>query len=236
MTSILAIEASTDHCSVAVSDARGNVRELHQVAPRRHNQLLFEMLGELLAGGDLVSQGIDCLAYGCGPGSFTGLRVAASAVQGLAFTSGLPVAPVSTLAALAQAAMHAGYVAEEATVFSVLDARINEAYCGLYDCTGTVPTIQAQPWVSKPAELVIPGKSLLVAVGDGLSLSEQFPASAQQRFTAQYPNAAPRARHLLPLAEQAYQSGNVQSAAQVQPVYVRDEISWKKLSEQGKSS
>ena len=97
MTGILAIDTATDACSVAAF-VDGQIRELHEVIPRQHSQRLFGMLRELLPSGDLRSQGIGAIAYGCGPGSFTGLRIAASAVQGLAYANELPAVSISSLA------------------------------------------------------------------------------------------------------------------------------------------
>jgi tRNA threonylcarbamoyladenosine biosynthesis protein TsaB len=109
MTAILAIETATDACSVALY-RDGHYSQRHEVLPRQHNQRLFSMLGELLPAGSLRDQGIDALAYGCGPGSFTGLRIAASAVQGLAFASNLPALPVSTLACQVATALRQGSI------------------------------------------------------------------------------------------------------------------------------
>ena len=104
MKTILAIETATEACSVALWRDQ-QVQQCHEIAPRQHNQRLFAMLQELLPDGRLVQQGVDAIAYGCGPGSFTGLRIAASAVQGLAFASKLPAIAVSTLACQAQTAL-----------------------------------------------------------------------------------------------------------------------------------
>lgn len=101
MTGVLALETATDACSVAIF-LDGHIRERHALAPRQHSQMVFTMLGELLPLGNLGKQGIDVIAYGAGPGSFTGLRIAASTAQGLAFSSNLPAIPVSTLAVLAR--------------------------------------------------------------------------------------------------------------------------------------
>ena len=103
MTGILAIETATDACSVAVF-VDGEISERYAIAPRQHSQLLFDMLEELLPGGNLADSGIQAIAYGSGPGSFTGLRIAASAVQGLAYSCDLPAIAVSTLTVLAQSA------------------------------------------------------------------------------------------------------------------------------------
>ena len=118
MIGILAIETATDACSVAVLIDE-QIRECHQVAPRQHSQLLFAMLRELLPRGNLREQGIGVIAYGSGPGSFTGLRIAASAVQGLAYSCGLPAIAVPTLAVLAQTALRQGVASPEDTVFAL---------------------------------------------------------------------------------------------------------------------
>ena len=135
MPGILAIETATEACSVALW-RDGDLKQSHDVTPRQHSQRLFGMLRELLPDGQLRDHGVDVIAYGSGPGSFTGLRIAASAVQGLAFASSLPAVPVSTLACQAQTAQRLGLVQEGDCVFSALDARINEIYHATYriDC------------------------------------------------------------------------------------------------------
>ena len=131
MTGILAIDTATDACSVAVY-LDGEYRERYQVIPRQHSQRLFAMLGELLNPGDLREQGIDAIAYSEGPGSFTGLRIAASAVQGLAYASGLPAIGISTLALQAQTALRTGVADAAQNVLSLIDARINDAAPAAY--------------------------------------------------------------------------------------------------------
>lgn len=234
MTGILAIETSTDACSLALAIGDGEAQERFETAPRRHNRIIFDMLRDLVPGGDLRSQGVECLAYGAGPGSFTGLRIAASAVQGLAFSNDLPAVGVSTLASLAQGALEQGAVSTDDEVLSLIDARVGEVYCGLYrfDRGLAVPCVSA--WVAKPQELELPGSGPLRAVGDGLRFAADFPASTAQRIVASRSDVAPRARDLLAIARDLFAKGEFTTAAGVQPVYVRDEIAWKKLSEQGK--
>ena len=201
MTGILAIETATDACSVATC-IDGKIAERFELAPRRHSQLLFSILEEMLPGGNLAAHGIGAIAYGSGPGSFTGLRIAASAVQGLAYSSNLPAVGVSTLAIMAQGALRSGQVQASDTVLCTVDARINEIYSAVYSFEDGLAVLREGPWACAPVELNV----------------QDWPA----------------ARDLIPLAHRKLTLGETQSARAVQPLYVRDEIHWKKLAEQGK--
>jgi tRNA threonylcarbamoyladenosine biosynthesis protein TsaB len=234
MTGILAIETATDACSVALYREGGYV-ERHELAPRQHNRRLFAMLRELLPRGDLRAQGIEALAFGSGPGSFTGLRIAASAVQGLAFSADLPAVSVSTLACQAQTAAREANWEQGDLILSTLDAGINEAYCALYRLSAEGP-VEIQPErVAVPGrlELNLPD-GRLHAVGSGCRLEGLFSPELRSRFASENSSVLPRARDLVPLALRKLALGEVQSAFQVQPVYVKEEVSWKKLSEQGR--
>jgi tRNA threonylcarbamoyladenosine biosynthesis protein TsaB len=231
MTGVLALETATDACSVAVF-LGGAVRERQAVAPRQHSQLVFTMLGELLAPGNLAGQGIDVIAYGAGPGSFTGLRIAASTAQGLAFSSNLPAIGVSTLAVLAQGALRLGIVSADDTVLCVVDARINEIYSAVYTFKGGLAVLQQGPWACAPADLAPVGTESLCAIGSGCDLLAQSPPSLRARIRSSAPGLLPVARDTIPLALASFARGETQSARSVQPVYVRDEIAWKKLAEQ----
>jgi tRNA threonylcarbamoyladenosine biosynthesis protein TsaB len=233
MTGVLALETATDACSVAVC-LDGEISERHAVAPRQHSQLVFTMLGELLARSNLGSQGIDVIAYGAGPGSFTGLRIAASTAQGLAFSSNLPAIGVPTLAVLAQGALRRGVVNADDTVLCVIDARINEIYSAVYVYRGGLAVLQQGPWACAPAELSPAGTQSLRAIGNGCDLLPQFPPPLRARICSSAPGLLPVARDAIPLAMASFARGETQSARMAQPVYVRDEIAWKKLSEQSR--
>jgi tRNA threonylcarbamoyladenosine biosynthesis protein TsaB len=234
MTAILAIETATEACSVALY-RDGEVSQCHEVIPRQHSQRLFAMLGELLPDGDLRRQGVDAIAYGCGPGSFTGLRIAASAVQGLAFAHSLPAVPVSTLACQAQTALRRESLPVNTLVLSLLDARINELYYATYGYVDGLAALRTGPGGCAPADLIVGDDGQpLYAVGSGCRFLEGLPTQLQQRIHGRAGDLLPEARDLIPLALAGLERGEIQRPEDVQPVYVRDEISWKKLSEQGK--
>ncbi len=230
---VLALETSTDACSVALANATGTSQR-HEVAPRQHSQRLFELLGELLPVGGLRAQGVHAVAYGSGPGSFTGLRIAASAAQGLAFASGLPVVPVPSLAVLAQSALRMGRLEECDTALCLVDARLNEVYAAVYSFTGGYAVLQQGPWACAPEKLALEGRAPLVAVGDGCAQLSRSSAVLRHRVRAVHPELLPHALDVIPLARQLFARGASQTPAEVNPDYVRDEINWKKLSEQGR--
>jgi tRNA threonylcarbamoyladenosine biosynthesis protein TsaB len=234
MTTILAIDTATDACSVALY-RNGYYSELYEECPRQHSTRLIPMLQELLPDGDLRAQGIEAIAYGCGPGSFTGLRIAASAVQGLAFANDLPAIAVSTLACQVQTALRKGLVQPDSGVLSMLDARINEVYWSVFDFINGVPRERAGPFVSAPAEVSLPAEfAVAQGVGNGFTHLAALPEPLARELLRISPQILPSARDLIPLALESYSRGEVQRASEVLPVYVRDEISWKKLADQGK--
>jgi len=127
-TQLLALDTSTEACTVALL-AGGVVYERHEIIPRRHNQEILSMVKALLIEANTALTDLDAIVFGCGPGSFTGVRIAASVTQGLAFGAGLPVTPVSTLQTLAQGA-YRELGAQQ--VLTGWDARMDEVYWGQY--------------------------------------------------------------------------------------------------------
>ncbi len=234
MNNILAIETATEACSVAWSSG-DRVQQCHEITPRQHSQRLFGMLNELLPDGRLREHGIEAVAYGCGPGSFTGLRIAASAVQGLTYASGLPAVPVSTLAVQAQTALRHGLVDDGQLILSSLDARINEIYCAWFRAEAGGVLALTGPQACHPAQVRLPtGAANAVGIGSGCQFIEDMPPAVKASLGEMAVDLLPEARDLIPFAIEQLARGDVQTPFQVQPVYVRDEINWKKIPQQGK--
>lgn len=219
---LLAIDTSSDACSVALL-TQNAIKENFQLAPRQHNALILPMIEQILNEADLTLEQLDAIAFGRGPGSFTGLRIAASVVQGLAFAADKPVVPISTLQALAQ-----GVWRELATkqVIAAIDARINEIYWAAYkiDEQGLMQA-KTEEIVCAPAELQLTLAGKWQGVGSGWDtyhhvLQTQIRTSLQNWL----PNCYVKAQDILKLAEVAYQKGEMVDANHTLPIYLRDQV------------
>ena len=129
---LICLDTATDALSCALL-VDGDLREHHEVAPRRHAELTLSMVDRLLAEAGVACVQLDAVGFGRGPGSFTGLRIGAGIAQGLAFAADIPVIPVSTLATLAQGALRERGAHR---VLAVLDARLGEVYAGSMQADG----------------------------------------------------------------------------------------------------
>ena len=219
---ILALETSTDACSVALG-LPDRVIERFEVAPRKHAELLLPMVDELLLQAGLSKRQVNAVAFGRGPGAFTGVRLAASVAQGLAFGLSRPVLPVSSLAALAQAEVD---VADGRPIAAMLDARMGEVYLGLFrsDSDGLVSAIDAER-VLPPGEVRLPGEDTWWVVGSGwTAYRERFETELGEFVEVQPQPRYPRASALLPLARRELASGRWHAPAEAQPLYLRDKV------------
>ncbi len=217
---LLAFDTATGLCTVALSlDGRVLERSEHH---SRHSEHLLPMIDALLAESGLKLSQLDAIAFGRGPGSFTGLRIGAGVAQGLAFAAGLPVVPVSSLAALAQGA-------DADRVLAAFDARMQQLYWGVYRraAHGRVEPLQAET-VAHPAAVSLPDGAGWVGAGSGWDAYAEPLAlrlgSAVERWI---PVALPQARHLAVLAAAAFAAGQAVPAEQALPVYVRDDVARK---------
>ena len=222
---LLAIDTSTEACSAAVL-INGELMERYRLAPREHTRLILPMIDELLSESGLKVGGLDAVAFGRGPGAFTGLRIAAGVVQGIAFGADLPVVPVSSLAALAQG----GYRESGARrVLAAIDARIQEVYWAAceFDDAGQLQMIGDEV-VCSPEQVPIPGGDDWHGVGSGwgtyLQQLQRRLAGILSGWEAQ---RYPRARDVALLAVAALERGEAVSAEQALPVYLRNEVAVK---------
>lgn len=228
MTRILALDTSSDACSVALL-ADGRIKEDFRLTPREHTKLILPMIDALLAEAGLKLSDLDAIAFGRGPGSFTGLRIAAGIVQGLAWGAQLPVVSVSTLEALAQEAVHKH---NRPWVLTLLDARMDEVYGALYQIQDGEPHLCVAERVCAPEQLediVEQVQGPLAVVGSGLVYEARFPPALQSLIDVRDPDLQPRAAAIAQLAQVYFQRGETLTPEQVQPIYLRDEVAWKKL-------
>jgi tRNA threonylcarbamoyladenosine biosynthesis protein TsaB len=221
---ILALDTATEVCSVALLiEDSVLVRELPP-GPG-HSAHILEMVQAVLGEGGINLRALDCIAFGRGPGGFTGVRLAASVTQGLAFGAGLPVVPVSDLLAVAQQALDLAPAA--ASVLVCNDARMQEVY---WTCA-----------TRGPAGLALPAGREHVGSPDTVQLASQLGdpvhgagrgftvwPSLQQRLGAQLaavqPDLLPRAREILALAIPEWLAGHGVAAEKALPVYLRDDV------------
>lgn len=227
---LLALDTSTEACSVALWH-KGEKTHLDELAQRTHTKRILPMIDELLVNSGINLKQVDALAFGRGPGSFTGVRVGAGIAQGLAFGADLPVIAVSNLTAMAQAAFELHQVEN---VVAAIDARMNEVYFSqvkrekvrseLGEFFQWNPVIEEQ--VCQP-EKVLEQFSDLTAyrVGTGWAAYPQFKNSGLEVSDIILPSA----QYMLELALTDYAQNKVISALEIEPVYLRNEVTWKKL-------
>lgn len=219
---VLAIDTATERCSVALR-IDGQVSGRSVDTPRGHADLVLPMVESLLKEAGLAFRDLDGIAYGRGPGGFTGVRIAIGVVQGLAFGADLPTVGISNLAAVAQ------QVAQpRQRVLVCMDARMNEVYWGTYICDAATGLVVADGIERVgPADSVEAGTSALdVLAGTGFrafpDLARRFaPLVAQDGVL---PSVLPNAVEIALLGESELRAGRGLPASQAQPVYLRDQV------------
>ena len=223
---LLAIETATEACSAALY-IDGEIRERYQVQPRRHSELILPMMEQLLAEGGLGLGQLDALAFGRGPGSFTGVRIATGVIQGAAFGAGLPVVPVSTLAALAQRGFREqGFQ----RLLPAYDARMNEVYWAGYqaNATGLMAPVLPEEVVA-PAEITLPEGEGWHGVGSGWKAYQVLlSATLGSALASCDGELLCSAQDVARLAVAGYQAGTAVAAEEALPIYLRDRVAWRK--------
>jgi tRNA threonylcarbamoyladenosine biosynthesis protein TsaB len=229
---ILALETATEACSAALLIDDGIEYKFHtrfQLAPREHTQLILPMLDEVLEEGNLDLLEIDAIAFGRGPGAFTGLRIAAGVAQGIALSIDKPIIPVSTLQALAyQAFLEKG---EDQTVISALDARMNEVYWGVFKLAHSEIQAITDEKVSKAKDMLsVLSKTAHIGIGSGWDeyYDDLFSEEKPQPDALTIMNEQlPRAEFIARLALDLYKNNKPVVIEEAQPVYIRNNVAVK---------
>ena len=241
MSALIALDTSTDHCSVAFVD-EGGVRACHRDIPRAHNQHVLQMIDEVL--GEVPRTEITGIVCGVGPGSFTGLRVAVSVAQGMAWGLDIQVAGVCSLELQAMTFAEAFDLAD-CVILSMIDAQIGQVYARSFmqDARGLTPRsgailcppddLRHQANFGESLSNVTLGGRPIYLIGSGVSLiageEKNLKVAIKQADVDVRPSAATLARY-------AFSKRDVlqwKSPWDLQPQYVQKDIGWKKLGEQG---
>ncbi len=221
---ILALDTATEACSAALR--LGDTLRVREPAPGAgHSGNILGLVYSLLEEGGVGLADLDCIAFGRGPGGFTGVRLAASVTQGLALGAGLPVVPVSDLLAVAQQALD--LAREAASVLVCNDARMQEVY---WACATRGPDGQARPvgpeQVSSPDSVQIPLQlpGPIQGAGRGFSVWPSLQQRLEAQLAAVQGDLLPRAREILALAAPQWLAGQAVAPEQALPVYLRNDV------------
>ena len=230
MSNILALDTSTDACSAALL-LNGKLLQRFTIEPRRHTHLILPMVEELLAEAGIALKELDAIAFGRGPGSFAGIRIATGAAQGLALAADLPVVPVSTLEAMA-------FAADEAAgdyLLTALDARMDEVYwCAWQRENGQLKRL-VEEQVCAPSGVLLPASvaaASFMALGSGWRYRDQMASALSERIGQCSTDVYPQAEAMARLAAAAVARGETIAPDEARPVYLRDQVAWKKKDQQ----
>lgn len=231
---ILALDTATENLSVALyADGALVLRQARPV--RGHGEWLLPMVEDVLGEAGLALGDLDAIAVGRGPGAFTGVRIAVSVAQGLAFAAGLPIVGVSDLAALALGAAQRlageGPVSAPLTILSCLDARLGGLYAaafrlpaGTLDITDAAHYLSPVEALTTPAALALAGDEPILVAGHGWSVSEELPRRVGARLLRAYPDLLPSAASIASLAAILLPAGHGVAPEALAPVYLRDDV------------
>jgi tRNA threonylcarbamoyladenosine biosynthesis protein TsaB len=227
---ILAIDTATEACSAALWQD-GAVYERFVERPQGHGELILGMIDGLLAETGLTLNDLDGLAFGQGPGSFTGVRIAVAVAQGIGFGSALPLLPVSNLAALAQRCYREYGVRR---VLPALDARMGEVYFGIYKIQGGYARAVVLDQVISPDRLPLPEDRNWLGVGRGWAA---YGKVMRERLAEHLTNVVPEmlcsAQDIASLAVPALREGRAISPEAAVPLYLRDQVTHKGVATRG---
>ena len=222
---LLAIETAAEACSAALFiDDEISLR--YEMQPRKQSELIMPMLDDLMKEADLKPSQLDAVAFGCGPGSFTGVRIAAGVAQGVAFGADLPVVRVSTLAALAQGHYrNSGYI----RVLPAFDARMQEIYWGCYQLQDSgLMGAQFPDEITAASKITLPAGSGWHGVGSGWdSYAEELSELVADGLESVTTDLFCSAHDVALLGVSGYSQGEAVQAEDALPQYLRDDVAKK---------
>lgn len=224
---LLAVETATQACSAALY-IDGQIQQRFEIAPQQHTKLILPMIDSLMNEAGLKPQQLDGLAFGCGPGSFTGVRIATGIIQGIAFGADLPVVPVSTLAALAQDFFSQN---SETFAFTAMDARMGEIFWGVYEKNSAgFAQLVGEEAVTPATDIIFPSRTG-VGIGSAWGIYQaEMSAKLGELLQSSQSDNLPQAAAIAQLGVYGLQNNQGVAAEQAMPVYLRDKVA-KKESE-----
>jgi tRNA threonylcarbamoyladenosine biosynthesis protein TsaB len=219
---LLAIDSATEALSVSLGLDEGRQIDRYVELDRGHAEQILPMVEAVLAEAGIGLAALDAIAFGRGPGGFTGVRLAASVAQGLAFGAGLGVVPVSNLAAVAMRVRQLEPAVERVLVAN--DARMREVYWAQFQVSPLLISLVGEERVSPPAAVMpVPGAGW-AAAGRGLRAWPELAERCRLAGAALHVDLLPRASEILALAKPMVAAGQVLDPTQALPVYVRDRV------------
>lgn len=223
---LLALDTSEDACSAALN-LDGEILARFALAPRKHTALILPMIDALLLEAGIKPSGLDAIAFGRGPGSFTGVRIAAGVVQGIALGLDIPVVPISTLAALALGCQRE---TGEYRILTALDARMGELYCAAYEVQKPSEVrLVGEEALLKPEMVKVPDSGDWFGAGSGWSAWPEALALATGLPSDRWRgDLLCRAEDVARLAMTELEAGRAVAADEAIPVYLRDKVAWQK--------
>ncbi len=218
---LLALDTATESCSAALLvGAQLLTREAE--FPRGHAEHILPMIDELLTEAGMTLGQMRAIAFGRGPGSFTGVRLAASIAQGLAFGASLPVVAVSDLEALALRGFDLDPALERILVCN--DARMREVYWGCFGQAGGLPVAVGPEQVGAPESVRLPGGGAAAGIGRGFLAYPQLHSLEGVVVRAPWERLLPRAAEIARLAVREVSAGRLADPDSAVPVYLRDNV------------
>ena len=225
MHNLLAIETSEETCSAALL-AGDDCTELFESEPRKHSELILPMIDQLMAEAGLQRSALDAVAFGRGPGSFTGVRIATAVAQGIGFALDIPVVPVSTLQALAQGAFRQ---AGARSVLAALDARMQEVYWGAFMLQDELMQPAGEEMVVAPSEAPRPDGAGWTAAGSGWSAHADLLRQRLGEHVGSFlPDTACHARDVATIAAHLLSRSSDYPVFEAMPVYLRNRVTHRK--------